>query len=187
MHRYILAAGSVASVPPRLRGSTAMRENGRIAMGLRFLALTGLAMSFVVPALAQDKGAKCTGPRDECQQNVEVWKNFDAAYGKHDAAATAALFTDDGVWVFPDATLRGRPAIEKRVNDNLKAGYSNEVTIVDEVHVVADTAWVDGHWSGTVPGPNNTTQPVQGRWGSVHGREGDGWKIRMSTVNLPPK
>jgi len=153
-------------------------------MGLRTLAVAGLAISFFVPAFAQ--GSKCTGPQDACQQNVEVWKSFDTAYNKHDAAATAALFAQDAVWVLPDAAISGRQAIEKRVADNLKAGFSNEVANVDEVHVIADTAWVVGHWSATSPGPNNSMQPVQGRWGSVHVREGGDWKIRMSTVNLTP-
>src|ERR1700722_16364358 len=101
-------------------------------MVLRLSVVAALAMSFVVPALAQDKGVTCAGPQDACQQNVDVWQNFSAAWNKHDAAGTAALFTGDAVWQLPGMAHYGRPAIEKALSDHFKTGASNEVAKVDE-------------------------------------------------------
>jgi uncharacterized protein (TIGR02246 family) len=44
-------------------------------------------------------------------------KNFEEAYNKHDAAAIAALFTDDAVLVTPRGTFTGRAAIEKKYEE----------------------------------------------------------------------
>jgi uncharacterized protein (TIGR02246 family) len=168
----------------RSYGPSAIPEEGTIKKNLRHLAITVLAIGSVAPVSAGEKMAACTGPQDACQKIVEVWDSFAAAVNKQDAAATAALFTDDAVWVLPDATLRGRQAIEKRVSDDFKMGFANEFDTVDEAHVGGDMAWVVGHWRLTITGPNNAAQPMQGRWGSVHVRDGGGWKIRMSTPNL---
>lgn len=143
-----------------------------------------LALGSNGQAAALDSEAACAGPPEACQQNVALWKSWETAFNRRDAASTAALFTQDAVWVLPGATASGTQAIEKALNDALKAGWKDAVANVDEVHVVGDFAWVVGHWSETGPGPNNTTKQYEGKWGSVHMRDGGGWKIRMSTPNI---
>ena len=136
------------------------------------LALAGLASIFAVSAFAQED-SKCTGPHEACQQNIDLWENFDVAFTKHDPAATAALFTEDAVFVLETGTvLHGRQDIEKFLSDAFKAGFSNNVATVEEVHVIGDLAWVVGRWTETGPGPNQATKPYQGLWGSVHERQG---------------
>jgi hypothetical protein len=62
-------------------------------MSLLF-ALAGLAICFAVPVLAQEKNT--VDP--EVRQQIEaVMMRFDDAYNKSDAAAIAALFTQDAV------------------------------------------------------------------------------------------
>jgi uncharacterized protein (TIGR02246 family) len=156
-------------------------------MELRLLAHAGLASVLTVSAFAQEKVSKCDGPQDACQQNVELWKNFEIAFNKRDPDATTAIFTEDTVWVLPfggGMILHGRQEIEKNLSDAFKAGFSNNVENVDEVHVIGDLAWVVGHWNETGPGPNQTTKPYQGLWGSVHVRQGNAWKVRMSSASL---
>ena len=142
-------------------------------MRLLILAVAALAAA---PAIAQEKMAACNGANEECRKIVEMWQNFAMAVNKQDAAATAALFSEDGA--------AGRQAIERRVSDDLKAGFSKLADTVDEVHVSNDMAWVVGHWTCAIAGEDGTSQPLKGRWGSVHVRDGDSWRIRMSTPNL---
>jgi uncharacterized protein (TIGR02246 family) len=150
-------------------------------MRLRLVISASLFVAFFLPAYAQDKVSKCTGPQEACQQVVEMWKGFDAVSSR-DAAAAAAFFTQDGIWLLPGAPLSGRTAIEKQINEQIKAGWGPDTATVDEVHVAEDIAWVTGHWSELAPG----SKQLQGSWGSVHVREGGSWKIRMSTVNITP-
>ena len=66
-------------------------------MKIRFLlALAGLAISLALPTFAQQK----IDPKTEQQIRV-LASNFDAAFNRNDAAAVAALYTDDGVTVLP--------------------------------------------------------------------------------------
>jgi hypothetical protein len=64
-------------------------------MKIRFLlALVGLAISFALPAFAQEK--ETVDP--EVRQQIEaVIVRFDEAFNRHDAAAIAALYTQDAV------------------------------------------------------------------------------------------
>jgi uncharacterized protein (TIGR02246 family) len=151
-----------------------------------WLVAAVVATSIAMPAIAEENRVTCSGPQDACQKNIQIWKNFEAGVNRQDAAATAALFADDAVWVLPDATVRSRQAIQQRLSDDFKMGVINEVDTVDEVHVSADMAWVIGHWSAKIAGLNNTTQAMQGRWGSVHIRDGNEWRIRMSAPNVDP-
>jgi len=75
------------------------------------LNIVGLAIVFTLPAFAQQKDA--VDPKI-IEQLQEEDKNFEKAYNKHDAAAIAALFTDEAVLVTPHGTFTGRAAIEKK-------------------------------------------------------------------------
>ena len=64
-------------------------------MKMRLLpALAALAIGFVVPALAQEQNT--IDPEVRQQIEAAVMK-FDEAFNKHDAAAIAALYTQDTV------------------------------------------------------------------------------------------
>ena len=74
------------------------------------LTLAGLAISFALPTLAQEKDA-AVDPR-VVQQLHAMGKKSDEAFLKGDAAALAALYTGDAVYVTDTGPIRGRNAIE---------------------------------------------------------------------------
>jgi len=83
-------------------------------MKIRLLTLVGLAISFALPSIAQDKSA--VDP--EVRQEIEaVYMKFADAHNKDDAAAIAALYTQDAVrilsWESEGGLTSGQQAIEK--------------------------------------------------------------------------
>jgi hypothetical protein len=67
----------------------------------------GLAISFAVPAFAQQKDTIIS------QIDEQIVKKFDEAFNNRDAAAVAALYTEDAIQVTPQG---GSPA------DRLRCG-----------------------------------------------------------------
>ena len=63
------------------------------------LALVGLAISFAVPAFAQQKDTAAS------QIDEQIVKKFDEAFNNGDAAAVAALYTEDAVQVTPQGPV----------------------------------------------------------------------------------
>jgi uncharacterized protein (TIGR02246 family) len=151
-------------------------------MKIRILAVAGLALLFGKPSFAQ-QAATCDGPQDACQQIIKGLKQFEAAYNRKDVAGVGAVFTPDAVIVWEGPMLSGREAIEKFYGDGFKAGFADNSSPADQVHVMGNMAWLVGSWSASGPGPNNTTQTYQGNWGSVNVNEGGTWKTRMLTWN----
>jgi len=81
--------------------------------------LVGLAISFVLPTFAQENDT--VGPQTR-QELEAVDTKLDEAIDKNDAAAAAALFTEDAILMVPllfaperSGIFSGRPAIEKMV------------------------------------------------------------------------
>ena len=74
------------------------------------IALAGLVIGFTVPTFAQEK--ETVDPQIR-QQLDALAKKFDEASNKADAAALAALFTQDAVEVAPEGLVYGRQALEK--------------------------------------------------------------------------
>jgi ketosteroid isomerase-like protein len=76
--------------------------------------LIGSPFAFALLAFAQPKD---TVDPKIIEQLQEEDRNFESAYNKHDAAAIAALFTDEAVMVTPHGTFTGRAAIEKKYEE----------------------------------------------------------------------
>jgi uncharacterized protein (TIGR02246 family) len=162
------------------------------------LTLSALAIGFTVPAGAQQKEPSLT--EQDREQILEIGKKNDEAWSKSDAAALAALFTVDAVFVTPAGMLVGREAIEQRYQTVFKdlekrlgtdaSGESNHIINITrdvEMHAIDNnTVWGVGQWSQTIPGPNHSAKQVHGNWGCVNVRDGDTWKNRMLTVNVTP-
>jgi hypothetical protein len=68
-------------------------------------ALVGLAISFALPIFGQETNK----PDPQLRQKLVDTDALD----KNDAAAVAANFTEDGVYVTPNGTFFGREAIQK--------------------------------------------------------------------------
>src|SRR5271166_2719954 len=135
------------------------------------LALAGLAIGFTVPIFAQEQNAV----NPEVRQQIEaLFVKGDEAYNRHDAAALAAEFTEDAVFVgggVPGPHY-GRQAIEQRIALDMASSpgelsQSHELLQVYElgIDVCAISKFTVGQWKGYAI--------------FLFVREADGWKIRM--------
>jgi uncharacterized protein (TIGR02246 family) len=113
-------------------------------------------------------------------------REYSERYNKNDAAALAALFTEDAVQVTPEGILYGREAIEKSYADTFQQWHpTNHIAKVDQVNAISEVAWKVGEWSCTVQTENGPL-PIKGHYASIFVREGDAWKERVLSYNLVP-
>ena len=141
-------------------------------MKMRLLgALAGLAIGLATPAIAQEK--EVTDPETRRLLN-RIDRKFDEACNRSDAAAVAALFTQDAVDVTPTGVFSGQPAIEKYFAGIFQkwhiTGHKNKL---DHVYALGSHLCAIGEWSLEA-----TSQPAGGYWSLVYSRDGDNWKIR---------
>ena len=159
------------------------------AMKMRLLlTLQGLAIGFAVSAPAQWKDT--ADPR-VAQQLVSFYDSalrtkYDEAFNMKDAAALAALFTEDAVLVTPEGLFSGRQAIEKRYAGMFKRSHLTDLFGVrDQLNAIGNELWAVGEWWSLLQTEKGPVQ-VGGYWSEIYVREGDAWKIRMSTFNVSP-
>lgn len=150
-------------------------------------ALVGLAISFAVPTFGQQKE---TVDPQIIEQLATISKKYDDAYNNNDAAAIAALFTEDAVFVTDTGPLYGRQAIEKQYAEWFKGHPSNHIGKPDPNSPrfigTADNIALNGEWSLTYQAQNGKPFQFKGYWSAIDTREGDVWKIRMLTSNVTP-
>ena len=78
------------------------------------VTLVGLAISFALPTFAQQTNT----PNPQLRQRfLAVVEKHADAMNKNDAAAAAALFTEDAVYLTDSGPIKGREAIEKMYAD----------------------------------------------------------------------
>ena len=156
----------------------------------RLLAATwiipALAISFAVPTLAQPKE---TLDAQAVEKADPLAGKFNEADNNNDAAAVAALFTEDAVFVTPEGPIVGREAIEKQYAEWFKGGrHSNHTTTYDpasfQIAGTADTVVLSGGWSQTVEPVNGKPFQMKGRWLAIDTRGSDGWKIWKLAYNV---
>jgi len=117
---------------------------------------------------------------------------IDSAYAAGDAAAMAALVTEDVIWMPPEEpTITGRPAVEKRYTEmfgELRSRFKNiaHSLEVQEVRVCGDWAMSRGHYRLemtllAVP----RTIVVTGKNTHIYQRQPDGhWLIARNIWNF---
>jgi uncharacterized protein (TIGR02246 family) len=151
-------------------------------MKMRLLvALAGLAIGLAVPTFAQEKD---TVDPQTAQQIRALRIKFDEAFNRNDAAAVAALYAEDGVWVsLKNGAFHGRQVIEKAYAKYEFGPWhpSNLVGRVDRVIAVGNDVRAYGKWSETFRGTNGGPIDDEGYFWWVNVREGDTWKIRKSS------
>jgi ketosteroid isomerase-like protein len=151
------------------------------------LALAGLAITFALPAFAQQTNTPDPQLREKL---IAAIKKHTDALDKNDSAAVAANFTEDGVNVEQDGPTVGREAIQKLWADRFqKVQFSNNRVTVDEdsPHIIGTDGkqmWATGAWSATIQGKGWGPMDIKGYWTVI--REGDDWKIRNLTNNVTP-
>jgi ketosteroid isomerase-like protein len=151
------------------------------------LALVGLAISFALPAFAQQTNKPDPQLREKL---IAAIKKHTDALDKNDAVAVAANFTEDAVNVEQDGPTFGREAIEKLWADRFqKMQTSNNIVTPDEhsPHISADgkLMWATGTWSATIQGKGWGPKDIKGYFTVI--REGDDWKILNLTSNVTPE
>ena len=144
-----------------------------------FVAL--LTVCLAIPAAAQQLSEQQVRPAIESL--LETW---DTAANRKDAAAVAALYTEDAMRVTPRGISYGRAAIEKDLVETFKV-TSNIADKVQKVQVVGEMVLVTATWSATLQSKDGPIQ-ARGFWGGVYVRDGDTWKTRLAIINraLPP-
>ena len=151
--------------------------------------LVGLAISFALPTYAQQKDL---ADPQTTQKILALIEALNEAQNNNDAAAIAAFFTRDGVFVTLEGPIIGRQAIQKWFTDLYQWWHAkNSIHKVDGnvVHSIGTTGnelWATGEWSETGQGKTGEPTPVKGYWGIIYTRQGDDWKIRMLTSNVTP-
>jgi uncharacterized protein (TIGR02246 family) len=110
------------------------------------------------------------------------------AFTNKDAAAVAALFTEDAILVAPDGMFFGREAIEKRYEETFQHWPFTLFNDLRDCHLKAidNAVWSTGEWGATF---QSQTGPVfvKGYFTAIYVREGDAWKIRMLALTERPR
>jgi uncharacterized protein (TIGR02246 family) len=162
------------------------------------LTLAGLAISFVLPTFAQQKDT--ADPRIAQQRDLigdskaigefgDLHRELDEAYDKNDAAAVAALFTEDGLFVTPYEMFSGRQQIESRHADMFQRSPTIDFNCSRErrhLDAIDNAVWSAGQWACTSQSPTGPVFAV-GCWTAIYVREGDAWKFRMLTLSERPR
>jgi uncharacterized protein (TIGR02246 family) len=123
--------------------------------------------------------------------NALIQKN-DEALNKNDAAAYAAIYAEDAVFVTDVGPVYGRKAIEKWFADAFQHWhYKNCLSKPDQncphtIGTAGNEAWTHGDWTQTLQEQNGDSIQVGGYWGAVAVREGDEWRFQMLTWNITP-
>jgi ketosteroid isomerase-like protein len=152
-------------------------------------ALVVLAISFALPTYAQRKDL---ADPQTTQKIAATRKAMHEAHINNDAAAVAALFTRDAVFVAPEGTIIGRQAIQKWYADVYQSGWhpQNHIDKLDgPVHLIGmagNELWATGEWSETGQSKTGEPIPIKGYWTCIYVREGDDWKIGVHAMNVTP-
>jgi ketosteroid isomerase-like protein len=148
------------------------------------LALVGLAISFALPILAQEKAAIPAVPNPFqpipagpalVQQLEPINEKFDEAFNKHDATALAAFYTENAILSSPLGNASGLLEIEKHFT-NLFARYNptDRSTKMNYVFAFGGDLCAMGGWTVTV----NNHQQAGGYLINVYTPVHKTWKIR---------
>ena len=139
----------------------------RLAVAAALLAAT--------PALADDSAAIGA-------QNAA----FEQAFNAGDAAAVAALYTEDAVALPPGGPMvRGREAIQAMWQGALDGGFKDLALEAGELEVMGDTAWEMSTLSAAIAGENGET-PFAGKYIVVWKKAGDDWLLHRDIWNASP-
>lgn len=129
------------------------------------------ALLIASPALADDAA--------DIQAQDEA---FQAAFNASDAAAVAALYTEDAVALPPGGPMvRGREAIQEMWQGALDGGLADLALMPGEIEVTGDTAWEMSTMSGML-----SDEPISGKYVVVWKKDGDTWLLHRDIWNMSP-
>jgi ketosteroid isomerase-like protein len=153
------------------------------------VALVGVAISLALPTVAQQTDT----PDPQLRRMIDAFsKKYAEAVNNNDAAAIAAFYTDNGIFLTSDGPKYGREAIEKfYANLFRQFHFSNYSSMADQyspqlIGAGSNETLEIGKWSCTIEGHDGSPIQLKGYYSSIGIRAGDDWKIRTVTSNTTP-
>lgn len=142
------------------------------------------AMEAMEPGPGQPATMDTAADRQALEAMAEEWQQ---AANADDAAAVAALYTRDAMFVSSTGSAEGPQAIQQMLGESFQQAGELEIT-PGEVSMSGDVAWGNGTFSQTVTA-GGAEQTVEGDYLVVVLRQPDGtWKIaRHFSVTSPPE
>jgi len=137
----------------------------------RSLCLALMVSAMAVPAVAADLK----------QEADKIGAAYTEAIAKHDAAAVAALYTKDPIWI--GANGQAKTDIKATYEENFKNGENKIVSRLVNFWPQGNDAALG---NGEVDVTFNNDAPVPAYWSAVYAREGGQLKIKMLTVGIKP-
>ena len=114
------------------------------------------------------------------------------AHNNGDAAAFAAVYTRDAVFLTPDRPIIGRQAIQKWFTDLFQSQHpKNSMVKIDgnAFHLIGTAGnelWATGEYSETAQDKNGEPIPVKSYNFWIFVREGEDWKVLLAAWGLTP-
>ena len=115
-------------------------------------------------------------------------ERFTTAFNSGDGASVAALYTEDGMLLPPDAKpVNGRQNIQKFWQETFDAGVTGITIEIVESGARGDTAYEIGTYSLKAPGENDKLVTVFGKYVVVWQYDTDGqWRLHRDIWNHTP-
>jgi uncharacterized protein (TIGR02246 family) len=150
-----------------------------------------LAISFALPTYAQEKDL---ADPQTIQKILALTKAALEAHNNLDAAAFAAIYARDAVFLTPDKPIIGRQAIQKWFTGFFQSSPlhpQNSMVKFDgnAFHLIGTTGnelWATGEYSETVQDKNGEPFRAHSYNFWVYVREGEDWKVLVDAWGLTP-
>jgi Domain of unknown function (DUF4440) len=145
-------------------------------------ALAGLVTVIAVSALGLS--GDLAGNVRALEQLAALTAKLEAGVKEQNAAALAALFTQDAVCVTSHGVFSGRNAIERILADEFqRSPATSQIVQTDQLHPIGKgEAWSIGQWWKTLQSSRGPIF-ISGYWSAIIVPEGDAWKFRMLSVS----
>jgi uncharacterized protein (TIGR02246 family) len=115
---------------------------------------------------------------------------FGEGFRRGDAAAVAALYTDDAVLLPPNSEIvRGRQGIEKYWRKAIQNGLKDVVMTTIELSVSGDAFHVIGDYTAKISDKGQKLHEEKGKYIIIGKRTAAGWKVHRDIWNssMPPR
>jgi uncharacterized protein (TIGR02246 family) len=120
--------------------------------------------------------------KDAARRGQAAWNE---AFNRGDAAAVAALYTDDATLLPPThAIIKGSDAVREFWQGLIGAGFKGHGIELVDAASGGDMAFATGNWWASGPGEGGETRRFEGTVVTVLRRQADGvWKVCLHTWN----
>src|SRR5829696_1727751 len=137
------------------------------------------AFALAAPAGIMAHATKTSAQTGDHRQAIDaLLGKFAEAYGRKDAEAIAALFTEDGILSGPAPMVIGRQAIAQNYKARLDQGFGN--IRFQMQHYDPDGGWAAGGYAVSLP----QGAERRGNVTSIFRRQADALLIRVHTFNF---